>query len=73
MMWRKSSHSETLSCVEAASWRRSRACDGGACIEAGHGPGVVGIRDSQLGEESPVLEVSPGAWEWFISSFRYAY
>lgn len=40
---------------------------GDACVEAGQGQGVIGIRDSQLGAASPVLQVSPAAWTAFLS------
>ena len=47
-MWRKSGHSTLSNCVEAASWRKSTASGSvGDCVEAGDGPGVVGVRDSQ--------------------------
>ena len=69
--WRKSRRSYSNgACVEAASWRVSRSCDGGACAMVGHGPGVVAIRDSQLGDASPVLEVSPAAWRAFTARLR---
>lgn len=42
----------------------------GACLEAGNGPGVVGVRDSQLGESSPVLEVTVEAWRGFTRRLR---
>lgn len=70
--WRKSSLSfSNGACVEAASWRTaSRPCDGGACVEAAHGPGVVGVRDSFLGEASPVVEFPVAAWRGFTSRLR---
>lgn len=59
-------------CVEAGSWRKSRASVhvADACVETGHGPGVVGVRDTQLGSASPVLEFSPAAWGAFLGRLR---
>lgn len=57
-------------CVETASWRSASACDGGTCVIAGHGPAVVGVRDSQLGEASLVLEFSPAAWRLFTAGLK---
>lgn len=72
--WRKASYSNSQgACVETASWRKSTRSDYGssiACVEAGHGPGVVGVRDSQLGRASLVLEFSPAAWARFTASLR---
>jgi hypothetical protein len=69
--WRKSSHSiNNGACVEAGSWRKSSHSNPYQCVEAAHGPGVIGIRDSPLGDASPVIEVSPVAWREFISRVR---
>lgn len=72
--WFKSSHSNSQgACVETASWRKSGYCHNGpSCVQAGHGPGVVGVRDSQLGAASLVLEFSPGAWAQFTSGLKAA-
>ena len=43
--WRKSSRSNSGACIEVGSWRKPRRT--GACVEVGHGPAVIGIRDSQ--------------------------
>ena len=77
--WRKSSHCtpsldcDAGNCVEAASWRKStRSGHNGNCVEAGHGPGVVGVRDSQLKGGSPVLEFTPAAWTAFTARLKAA-
>jgi uncharacterized protein DUF397 len=69
-MWRKSSYSESGNCVEAASWRKSTASShNGQCVEAGHGPGVVGVRDSQ-DRDGVRLELSPAAWAAFTVGLK---
>lgn len=68
--WRRSSYCTASECVEAASWRKSTHSIDGACVEAGHGPGVVGVRDSQLGDRSPVLEFSAGTWAAFVAALK---
>lgn len=73
--WRKSSFSDTLSgtgtqeCVEVASWRKSSFSDTG-CISAGTGEGIVGVRDTQLRQASPVLKFSPAAWRNFANNLK---
>jgi len=56
--------------AEAGSWRKSSHSGyNGNCVEAGHGPAVVGVRDSAL-PGSPVLEFSSGAWGRFTASLK---
>lgn len=71
MKWRRSSFCAASECIEVASWRKSTHSAGnGACVEAGHGLGVVGVRDSTLGEASPVLEFPAAAWRVFAASLK---
>ena len=70
--WRTSTFSvNNGSCVEAAGWRSSSARAGnGRCAEVafcGHG---VAVRDSQLGDRSPVLTFSAAAWEQFAGRVK---
>jgi hypothetical protein len=45
-------------------WRKSSrsGSTGGQCVEARAVDGVVQVRDTKLGEDSPVLDVSPQGW-----------
>jgi hypothetical protein len=50
--WRKSSYSESAN----------------GCVEIGPTPTVVGVRDSKLGDASPVLSFSPRAFRAFLAT-----
>ena len=38
------------------------------CVEAGHAPGVIGVRDSR--SPAMVLELTPAAWTAFTTRLR---
>lgn len=67
--WRKSSHSfSNGNCAEVAAWRTSsRSYGAGECVQVAAG---VLVRDSKLGEASPVLAVPPSAWEAFTAAVK---
>jgi len=49
-------------------WRKpSRSYANQACVEAAHGPGVVGVRDSKPGGDGAVLVVPVAAWRAFTA------
>lgn len=79
--WRKSSRSGSNTngqCLEARQvsglsreWQkssRSSGNDNSACVEARRADPVVQVRDSKLGEESPILDASPADWRGFLSA-----
>jgi hypothetical protein len=72
--WRKSTHSAVGNCVETGTWRKASYSGptGGNCVEAGTGPSVVGVRDTQQEGAGPVLEFSPRAWAAFTRSLTAA-
>jgi uncharacterized protein DUF397 len=52
-------------------WRKASFSGNGAnCVEAGHVPGAVLIRDTKDNRQGPVLRVSSGAWEKFTASLK---
>ncbi|WP_369690120.1 DUF397 domain-containing protein [Nocardia inohanensis] len=54
---------------EARWFKSSRSGGGEACVEAAHlNEGKVAVRDSKLGNTSPVLVFTPAAWDSFVSS-----
>ncbi|GAB4006603.1 hypothetical protein GCM10029992_57890 [Glycomyces albus] len=75
--WRKSSRSgsnDQGQCVEArflsGEWRKSSrsGSQGGQCVEARALDGTVQVRDTKLGEASPILDVSPDTWRGFVTA-----
>ncbi|MEV0698849.1 DUF397 domain-containing protein [Saccharopolyspora sp. NPDC050389] len=67
--WRKSSRSNgTGNCVEVG-WRSYSAANG-SCVEIGQGVDLVGLRDSKLGDASPVLAVSRARWADFVAAVK---
>jgi hypothetical protein len=44
------------------TWTRSTHCGSGGCVEVALVDGVVLVRDSKLGDDSPVQEWTPGEW-----------
>ena len=60
--WRKSSHSgDGNSCVELASARPADRYSSRP---------LIGVRDSQANDRSPVLEFSVGAWQEFLNHIK---
>jgi hypothetical protein len=53
-------------------WRKSSYSDNGgsSCVEAGHVPGAILIRDTTDHGTGPVLRVPPAAWTRFTTAVR---
>ncbi|MGI8306869.1 DUF397 domain-containing protein [Saccharopolyspora hattusasensis] len=51
-----------------AQWRKSSRSNGGgaACVMVAHVPGAAGVKDSKLGDASPVLPFTASAWSAFL-------
>ncbi|MBM7776009.1 hypothetical protein JOD54_006213 [Actinokineospora baliensis] len=56
----------------ATNWHKSTHSGGqnGGCVEVGSVPGLVGVRDTKLGSNSPTLAFSPVRWAAFTDSVR---
>lgn len=46
------------------------ACAQGGCVEVAHAEGRVLVRDSKLGDESPVIEFTPELWMDLLDDIR---
>jgi len=55
---------ERAGATVSPAWRKSTfSANGGAeCVEAGHVPGVILVRDTTLHGAGPVLRVTPADW-----------
>lgn len=46
--------------ADSSEWRKSRHSSDNGCVEVNHSvPGYIGMRDSKLGADSPVLVFEP--------------
>ncbi|MFB4280817.1 DUF397 domain-containing protein [Nonomuraea sp. MTCD27] len=59
--------------TEKTAWRKSSFCNGAAaCVEVSPLPdGGVAVRDSKLGDDSPVLRVPAADWTAFVEAVKY--
>jgi len=57
---------------EGARWRKSSYSNGGAnnCVEVATSAGWVGVRDSKLGTDSPILTFTEAEWAAFTSGVK---
>ncbi|QIZ35602.1 DUF397 domain-containing protein [Saccharopolyspora sp. ASAGF58] len=55
-----------------AHWRKSRRSGGtgGACVEVARVVNAAGVRDSKLGDASPILPFTNRAWAAFLSDVK---
>lgn len=73
--WHKSSHSHGQdSCVEigtTANWHKSSYSHGqDTCVEVDTSTSWVGVRDTKLGADSPVLTLPAAQWQAFLTNLR---
>jgi hypothetical protein len=57
---------------KVGNWRKSSysANGGEQCVEAGHAPGEVLIRDTSDNGTGPVLSISGAAWTRFVAGLK---
>ncbi len=50
------------------NWKKSTKSSSGSCVEVRLADGSVQVRDTKLGEESPILPFDLGDWAHFASA-----
>ncbi|WP_214408156.1 DUF397 domain-containing protein [Pseudonocardia lacus] len=66
-------HDDAVAALSAAdNWHKATFSGGanGGCVEVATIPGYIGVRDTKLGERSPVLAFTPTEWKAFLSGVR---
>ncbi|HZD15135.1 MAG TPA: DUF397 domain-containing protein [Pseudonocardiaceae bacterium] len=59
--------------LQVASYRKSSRSSGAQeCVLVGTAQGWVGIRDSKLGDESPILAFTEAEWKAFTAGVRHS-
>lgn len=61
--WVRANRCDSGSCVEVG-WKRSSRCTRRECVEVFHVDEEIHVRDSKLGERSPILRFSLHDWKW---------
>lgn len=57
--------------MTAPVWRTSsHSGDKGTCVQVAELGGEIGVRDSKLGDRSPVLAFTPDEWAAFTAGVR---
>jgi hypothetical protein len=57
--------------MHATGWRKSTHSNGsGDCIEVGHTPGRIAIRDTKDHGNGPVLHLHPADWRRLTTAIR---
>jgi hypothetical protein len=53
------------------NWRKSsRSGNESECVEVGNGNVDIAVRDTKLGESSPILTIDAPQWRTFIASTK---
>ena len=56
--------------MQFSEWKKSRhSGNGGNCVEVGHAPGLVSVRDTK-DREGGTLTVSTSAWSAFLAGVK---
>lgn len=57
--------------AESASWRKASYSQGeSACVEIAEAGGWIGVRDSKLGDASPILTFTPAEFAAFRNGVK---
>jgi hypothetical protein len=73
LAWFKTSYSQGMNnCVEAAWFKSSYSQGQNSCVETAAAPaGTIYLRDSKLGDSSPILAFSPDEWAAFLAGVKH--
>jgi hypothetical protein len=52
------------------NWQKPSFCIQGDCVEVAQSGDAVYVRDSKLGDESPVLTLTRHEWEAFVKGVK---
>lgn len=66
-------HSDAVAALSVATnWHKASHSgnDNGGCVEVATIPGWIGVRDTKLGPDSPVLAFTPHEWDAFTRGVR---
>ncbi len=70
LVWRRSTKCEAGACIEVAGpWTKSTRSGAGGCVEVRRDDLVL-VRDSKLGDDSPVLSFDAGSWAAFVNGLK---
>ena len=69
--WRKASASNPAGNCLQARWTRASFCSADGCLEVRQRDnGTVEVRDSKLGDDSPILRFSREEWDAHLAGVR---
>ncbi|WP_103349908.1 DUF397 domain-containing protein [Amycolatopsis sp. CA-128772] len=56
----------------ATNWHKASFSQGqeNGCVEVGSVPGLIGVRDTKLGDASPILAFTEHEWKMFLRGAR---
>jgi hypothetical protein len=66
-------HAAAVAALSAAATWHKASLSGtgeGGCVEVATIPGWIGVRDTKLGPDSPVLAFTPREWDAFTQGVR---
>ncbi|MGH3565527.1 MAG: DUF397 domain-containing protein [Pseudonocardia sp.] len=66
-------YEDAVSALAAATdWHKASYSNGNdsGCVEVGTVPGLVGVRDTKLGDASPILAFTEAEWAAFTAGVR---
>lgn len=69
-MWRKSKFCNGASSCLELRWVTAAGCNNGSCVAVACATSEAWVRDSKLGDDSPVLRIPVAAWWSFLAAVK---